>query len=341
MKKKVIIGIIIIAVIIFVLAVITNYIDSGRVTTNHEPKFCIKTISSDGSKVTYWGLGYKVIRYVGVSPDEPYESNIGAKMGSWFMKYDLPENNYKAELKAVVVKVNEKSMLVMETEKANELISVGFTYEGNIGFKQGQEIVIYFDGMIMESYPAQIGNVQKIEIVQEKSNIEIPDNILRYCYSSKENVAVFINDFTKSSIFFNIEDKNELPYKYSNDYKIYKKVKNKDYTGIGHKIGEDTENSTAGFTGTGTEYIWEEVEKISDIESKNTVEDLVYDPQNKTENEHYTAIGKKCDWTKLYGELDEGEYEFVFSTKDSFYIRIKFEINKNGELSYSKPVFEN
>ena len=54
--------------------------------------------------------------------------------------------------------------------------------------------------MIMESYPAQIDNVQKIEIVQEKSNIEIPDYILRYCYSSKENVVVSINDFTKSSI---------------------------------------------------------------------------------------------------------------------------------------------
>lgn len=62
------------------------------------------------------------------------------------MKYDLPENNYKAELKAVVVKVNEKSMLVMETEKANELISVGFTDEGNIGFKQSQEIVICRSG---------------------------------------------------------------------------------------------------------------------------------------------------------------------------------------------------
>lgn len=340
MKKKVIIGIIIIVVIIFTLAIITNYIDSERVTTNHEPKFCIKTISSDGSKVTYWGLGYKVIRYVGVSPNEPYESNIGAKMGSWFMKYDLPENNYKVELKAVVVKVNEKSMLVMEKEKANELISVGFTDEGNIGFKQGQEIVIYFDGMIMESYPAQIGNVQKIEIVREKSNIEIPDNILRYCYSSKENVVVSINDFAKSRISFNIEDKNELPYTYSNDYKIYKKVKNKDYTGIGHKIGEDTENSTAGFTGTGSEYIWEEVEKTSDMESKNTIEDLRYNLQNKNENEHYTAIGKECDWTKLYGELNEGEYEFVFSTEGSFHIRIKFEINKNGELSYSKPVLE-
>lgn len=246
----------------------------------------------------------------------------------------------KVELKAVVVKVNEKNMLVMETERANELVSVRFTDEGNIGFKQGQEIVICFDGMIMESYPAQIGNVQKIEIVQEKSNIEIPDNILRYCYSSKGNVTISINEFTKSGISFNIEDTNELPYTYTNNYKIYKKVKNENYIGIGHKISEYTENSTAGFTGTGTEYIWKEREKISDIESKNTVEDLVYDLQNKTENKHYNAIGKKCDWSRLYGKLDEGEYEFVFSTEDSFCIRIKFEINKNGELLYSEPVLE-
>ena len=41
----------------------------------------------------YWGLGYKVIRYVGVSPKEPYENNIGVKMGSWFMQYELPKSN--------------------------------------------------------------------------------------------------------------------------------------------------------------------------------------------------------------------------------------------------------
>lgn len=93
-KRLLIIGSILI-VILIIVGVITNYIDSGRVTTNHEPKFCIKTISNDGGKVTYWGLGYKVIRYVGVSPNEPYESNIGVKMGSWFMKYELPIDNEK------------------------------------------------------------------------------------------------------------------------------------------------------------------------------------------------------------------------------------------------------
>lgn len=90
MKKKICIGVGILLMILIVAGIITNYIDSGRVTTGHEPKYCIKIVNNDGSKVTYWGLGYKVIRYVGVSPNEPYESNIGVKMGNWFMKYELP-----------------------------------------------------------------------------------------------------------------------------------------------------------------------------------------------------------------------------------------------------------
>ena len=93
MKKKICIGIVIFLILLIIVGIITNYADSGRVSTGHEPKYCIKVVSNDGSKVTYWGLGYKVIRYVGVSPNEPYESNIGAKMGSWFMDYELPKSN--------------------------------------------------------------------------------------------------------------------------------------------------------------------------------------------------------------------------------------------------------
>ena len=93
MKKKVCVVLGIILGIIVIAGIITNYADSARVTTGHEPKYCIKVNSKDNRKVTYWGLGYKVIRYVGVSPNEPYESNIGAKMGSWFMKYELSKSN--------------------------------------------------------------------------------------------------------------------------------------------------------------------------------------------------------------------------------------------------------
>ena len=92
MKKKGIIITISILMILIVGGLVTKYIDTANVSTGHEPECCIKIVSADGGKVTYWGLGYKVVRYVGVSPKEPYEDNIGVKMGSWFMRYEDPTN---------------------------------------------------------------------------------------------------------------------------------------------------------------------------------------------------------------------------------------------------------
>lgn len=108
MKKKIWIGVGILLMILIVTGIITNYVDGGRVTTGHEPKYCIKIVNNDGSKVTYWGLGYKVIRYVGVSPNEPYENNIGVKMGNWFMKYELPiDSEFNKEDKNNISNLND------------------------------------------------------------------------------------------------------------------------------------------------------------------------------------------------------------------------------------------
>lgn len=92
MKKKKLIIITSILVIIILAGLITSYIDSGRVSTCHEPKYTIKITSKDGRKVTYFGLGYKVVRYISVSPNEPYKNNRGTKMGSWFMKYEITDS---------------------------------------------------------------------------------------------------------------------------------------------------------------------------------------------------------------------------------------------------------
>ena len=92
MKRKILSIIAFVLVVLVGIGLFTKYIDSARVRNGVEPKFTVKIVSDDGSKVTYWGLGYKVIRYVGVSPKEPYQSNIGVKMGNWFMKYELPKN---------------------------------------------------------------------------------------------------------------------------------------------------------------------------------------------------------------------------------------------------------
>ena len=89
MKKKFLVIIIVIIVILIITSLVTSYIDSARVRNSVEPKFTLKIVTEDGYKITYWGLGYKVIRYPSVSPNEPYKNNRGVKYGSWFMKYEL------------------------------------------------------------------------------------------------------------------------------------------------------------------------------------------------------------------------------------------------------------
>ena len=104
--KKLCVSTIIVIIVIIIVGIITNYIDSGRITTGHEPQYCIKIVSNGGSKITYWGLGYKVVRYVKISPNEPYENNIGVKMGSWFMKYNLPKE------KNIIIEYEDKSITI-------------------------------------------------------------------------------------------------------------------------------------------------------------------------------------------------------------------------------------
>lgn len=118
MKKKIGISIGILVIVLIVAGIITNYSDSARVTTGHEPKCCIKVVSNDGSKVTYWGLGYKVVRYVGVSPNEPYESNIGVKMGNWFMKYDLPKE------KNIIIEYEDKTIKITNHNHINKISNI-------------------------------------------------------------------------------------------------------------------------------------------------------------------------------------------------------------------------
>ncbi|MGM9970635.1 MAG: hypothetical protein ACI35S_09615 [Anaeroplasma sp.] len=163
-------------------------------------------------------------------------------------KYNDDSDKMKATIKAVVVKVNENNLLAMGIENGTELYSIGLKNYKDIEFEKEQEILVHFSGDVMETYPAQLGNIGKIEIIKEKSDIQIPDNIIRFCYNSKDKVSVTISELTNSGIILTIKDENELPYNYSHSYTINKKVKNENYTGVGQKIGEDTENSTSGFT---------------------------------------------------------------------------------------------
>ncbi len=118
MKKKISISIGIILIMLTIAGILTNYADSGRVTTGHEPMYAIKVASKDGSKVTYWGLGYKVICYVGVSPNEPYENHIGVKMGNWFMKYNLPNE------KSIQIEYDGKIIEISNYDDINQIYNI-------------------------------------------------------------------------------------------------------------------------------------------------------------------------------------------------------------------------
>lgn len=208
----------------------------------------------DGGTVIYKSLIYKIskVHRLTGNLEKMYEDGIiieilGKKIYN-NVDFNKINGNTQATIEAVVVKVNENNLLAMGIKNENGLYSVGLKDFKDIKFDKGQKILIYFNGDVMESYPAQLGNINKIDIMEEKTNIDIPDDILRYCYSSRDNVKININELTNSGITLTITDKNELPYKYSHSYKINKKIKNENYTGVGKKIGEDTENSTSGFT---------------------------------------------------------------------------------------------
>lgn len=92
MRKRIIVIVSIFLTILIVFGLYSSYTDSNRVRTGMEPKLVIKVVSDDETKITYYGLGYKVIRYVSENVDEPYKNNHGVKFGSWFMKYELEGN---------------------------------------------------------------------------------------------------------------------------------------------------------------------------------------------------------------------------------------------------------
>ena len=80
-------------------------------------------ISDNGNKVTYWGLGYKVIRYTSVSPYESFKSNRGVKFGSWFMKYEIEKDREnKIENEKNRVKISDVEIISKETVDTSTLV---------------------------------------------------------------------------------------------------------------------------------------------------------------------------------------------------------------------------
>lgn len=317
MKRGLKIFLIIIGLIILVgLAFFA--VDYFRVQKQEEPIFSLKTTTyRDGGSQEYIGLGYKIIDFNTLNGYDEM------KIGTWFMNYEDFQNemNSQSTINAIIVNVNDNSLGVVRKDNLNEIMIITIPEEDKNEYKENEEILIYFDGTILETYPAQVNNVSKIEIVNENSNTTIPANVLRYFNSSKDNLEVTVDNISNSEIIINIKDTNEIKYEFSNEYSILKK--NEDTSQEEPEISiSETSNSTSSSEGSGVP-IWEEVSKISDIGSRDTVKsDDVYEQTKRM----------TFNFEELYGVLKEGKYEFVLSSTDTVTIIIYFEVKEDGTV---------
>lgn len=85
-------------------------------------------------------------------------------------------------IRGVIIKSNEKNILIMDVKDESPLY-IGLPENVNLEFKEGQEVIVYleYNTVIIETYPGSIDSeyVKNVKIVKEKSNVQVPEEILQ------------------------------------------------------------------------------------------------------------------------------------------------------------------
>lgn len=226
-----------------------------------------------------------------------------------------------ATMDVVIVRVDDTYLEVINKDDPNDVMRANIPDDDINEYKQNQEVRVYYNGMINEMYPGSFDKVSKIEILKDNSDVTIPEKALKLFYSSRNNVSVSNINVTQTGISFEIKDTNEYKYEYTNTYTLFKKNPEAEQVKA-QSMPIVTGNTTSSYEGSGIP-LWEEASKVSDVNSEDTV---------TSENIAEDTVRKICDWTNIYGKLESGEYDFSL-TVEGFYIRIKFTVNENGEIS--------
>lgn len=224
------------------------------------------------------------------------------------------EKNYSEEIstqQAIVIKKEAERFYVVDKNELNRLLIFKYNSDNNDNYKLGQEILIYYNDGIIQTAPEKISGVIKVDIINEESNIEIPEDILKYVNYSKDNILIEVAEFTNTTLAINIVDNNEFPLNYPDQYNIYKYNNSHDLNYV-----EEEKN---------------ELNKNLKISQEQTVVNIKKSNIN---------ILKKIDWSNLYGKLEEGEYIFKMDIDLSFSILIKFKVDSDGSVLYDKPILE-
>jgi len=181
--KKIVISVF---VILIALWGVIFFIDYSRCSQFKEPIFVIAGVTADdGGSGTYYGLGYKVkIEKTILAEYGPILVKVEMYMFDKFIvgavadtNNDSIDNDYKKteeqyEFTATIIEAYESSILVEPEEGTNERkssdkISLNITRPTNGTndfYVVGNKVKITYNGMIMESYPAQIV-ATKVELV--------------------------------------------------------------------------------------------------------------------------------------------------------------------------------
>ena len=226
-----------------------------------------------------------------------------------------------ATMDVVIVRVDDTYLEVINKDDPNDVMRANIPDDDTNEYKQNQEVRVYYNGMINEMYPGSFDKVSKIEILKDNSDVTIPEKALKIFYRSRNNVSVSNINVTQTGISFEIKDTNEYKYEYTNTYTLFKKNPEAEQVKA-PSMPIVTGNTTSSYEGSGIP-LWEEASKVSDVNSEDTV---------TSENIAEDTVRKICDWTNIYGKLESGEYDFSL-TVEGFYIRIKFTVNENGEIS--------
>lgn len=247
-------------------------------------------------------------------------------------KVGLENRNMVAIKKAFIAGVNKDNIYVVDSENQNLLYQVSFAKEGNIGFKVGQEVMIYFNGKTSSTGKngiIGIQNVGKIEIIDNSLNHLISNDILKKFYTTYDNVDVNVESLTNTGITFTITDKNDIKYNFNNNCAMFKNVAEKPSNEP--IIGKDGSMSMPAYEGDK----WQELSKISDDIENNA------DIENIDENTKRITY----DWSNIYGPLKSGEYRFVLGDiqvnseylvitgNDKETISVKFTVDDNEKVS--------
>ena len=231
----------------------------------------------------------------------------------------------------VVVKVENGSAYIMPTLEKPIILepeknttdkdynsAIHYIFENNkFDLKKEQEVTITYhyekDKESKYNYNAIIDN---IEIEKEKSDIEIPRDIILDAYSSKENVSIEIDKSKSDSekLIFTVTDNNE--YKY--DYSKMRYIINKN-----------------------DELFWREIQKISDLPR-----------EEQYQIDENGIVNIEVDWSKVYGKLEKGKYRLTLQTLNKsrksvinpeiieypdcgVILTIDFEVESNGKLKFT------